>query len=674
MRSPPGGEERETPVPRKPLPTSQSMPSATTQRPASPTSNLPVSISSPRVQDAQSSAHPVSRKASRPTGSRSSVVEDADARIVRESLLLSRRHTQPITLESRYQGAEEEQPLFDGDEIMSSAQLASQYEERAALTPNIQNKVMTPAQFERYRQQRELTRHLSKASNSQKSDDSSDYEEDEDDEAEKSRETARQRQKQQAHLSVYRQQMMKVIGEQSPVSSNTAQPPRPAIDRASASTPNLTSRFSTLGISMENPDSGKTSDGGDDDEDVPLGILAAHGFPNRNRPPSTQLAPSSSNPNLRGSFVASPGSVSGDPAASRGSLPVFARNLPKDPYYGASLVNQPNRESLALGSGAPAFGGPPSSLHPGGLVGVIATEERARAMRRGSPNSQAAGIHRPYSAADMAHVGPQTVPSGPWGMPGMPSPQQGMTLGEQAQLQISQQMTEFMQVQMQMWQQMMQMQGMSPGQPGQPNHNFPPVGQPVNTASRPMSMGSSFHLPPIPPQVDQRTLSILDPGMSRWNVNRLASLFPDANGPPGSLPGGQGYTPSIAPSERSNVGMASRYRPISTMGPEPHMNRSSTFTSSSKPWNNENQRPPSFAPSPNQAADRKSTSLATVTVRPVSAHGHERAASKSNNGGASDDDEDEGWADMMKKREKKKSSWKMKKGASGLGDLLHMVH
>lgn len=225
-----------------------------------------------------------------------------------------------------------------------------------------------------------------------------------------------------------------------------------------------------------------------------------------------------------------------------------------------------------------------------------------------------------------------------------------------------------------MMQQMMQMQGMPPGQPGQPNNSFLPVGQTANAASRPMSMASSFQLPPIPPQVDQRTLSLLDPNMSRWNLNRPASTFPDANGPPNSLLGAQGYAPSIAPSERSNVGMASRYRPVSTIGLELPVNRSSTFTASSKPWNNENQRPPSFAPSPNQAADRKSTSVATVTVRPVNTHAQESAAGKSNTGGASDDEEGEGWAEMMKKREKKKSGWKLKKGTSGLGDLLHMVH
>lgn len=607
----------------------------------------------------------------------SSPVEDADAKIVRESLLLYRRNTQPTILESAQVDAEEETPLFGSDEIMSSARLATEYEERASSTPVSQNKVMTPAQFERYRQQQELTRKQSKASDSESSDAGSDYEEDED-EAEKNLEAARQRRKQEAHLSVYRQQMMKVTGEQAPSPLNPAQI-RPTVDRASSSTPNLTARMSTLGVLAENPVSGKSSDG-DDDEDVPLGILAAHGFPNKNRPP-TRLTTASSIPNLRASASASPGSVYGEATGVRNGLPAFARNLPKDPYFGASLVNPPKRESLAMGGGSPAYGGPPPSLPPGGLVGVIATEERARALRRGSPNPQANpshGIPRAYTMANMGQMGS----AGYWGMPGMPGmtpQQQGMSPGEQAQLQISQQMTEIMQAQVQMMQQMMQMQGIPTGSQNHSNNNFLSVTQPVSTNMRPMSMASanSFNLPSVPPQIDQRTLSILDPSMSRWNVNRPSSVFVDNGARPGAPHAAQGYAPSIAPSERSNIGLASRYRPVSTVGQE-HANpmaRSFTFSSSTlKPWNDENQRPSSVAITSPQASDRKSTSLATVTVRPVSGQGQGPTTRKTNGGAVSDDDEDEGWTEMMKKREKKKNSWKLKNSAPALGDLLHMVH
>jgi hypothetical protein len=600
------------------------------------------------------------------------VADNDDAEIVRQSILLSTRSPQPPASTSPHPNTNEETPLFESDEITSSAQLASQYEDHIASAPNTQNKVMTPAQFERYRQQREMTRRLSTTSKSDNSETGNDYEDDEEDEdeAEKTREAARQRRKQEAHLSVYRQQMMKVIGQQAPHQSSGSlsgsQTLRPISEHGSISTPNLLSRSSMLGLPTIPQEGGKSD--GEDDEDVPLAILAAHGFPNKNRPP-TRLNASSSNPNLRVSYSGSPGPSSTDNASDpRASLPVFARNLPRDPYFGAGIVNPSHRESLALGGGAPALGSSPSStsLPPGGLVGVIANEERARAMRRGSPNAQAqaAGISRPYSVANMAHMN----------APGLP---QVMTPGEQAQLQISQQMTEIMQVQLQMMQQMMQMQGVSPGQqPPQINPNFlSALGQPVNTAQRPLSMAPSFQLPANPPQVDQRTLSMLDPNLSRWNPNRPASIHPDAMGRPMTPQGGHGYAPSIAPSERSNIGMASRYRPVSMAGQEPQMPRSSTFTSSLKPWNNENSRPTSVSPSHLQPGDRKSTSLATVTVRPVGGTGRDSISGKQNvKNAVPDEDEDEAWADLMKKREKKKSSWKLKKESSALGDLLHMVH
>jgi hypothetical protein len=589
------------------------------------------------------------------SGPSTAFIDDADAAIVRQSLLLSSSKPNPLAVSNpRHESVDEDTPLFNNDDITSNARLASQYEQEVSSRPSVQNKVMTPAQFERYRQQRELTRKYSNASKSDSSGEN-DYDEDED-EAEKSREAAKQRRKQEAHLSVYRQQMMKVIGEQAPA-VNSLQPPslsRLTVDQTSVSTPNLSSRMSTLGLPVVGRQDGSKSSDGEDDDDVPLGILAAHGFPNKLRPP-TRLSVSTSNPNLRGSVA--PGSVSGESGRVRDSLPVFARNLPSDPYYGAGLINGPPREGLAMGGGNPAYGpGSSGSLHPGGLVGVIASEERARAMRRGSPNAQTAGIPRPYSMANMGQMGGGAPP----GMSQQPSP------GELAQMQINQQMTEMMQVQVQMMQQMMQMQG----QQGQINPGLmPPPGQFLNPGGRPMSTASSYN---NMAGQDQRTLSLLDPAtMSRWNLNRPASVHPDATGRPGTPHDVHVYAPSIAPSERSNVGMASRYRPVSTIGQDPHMARSSTFTSTLKPWNNENQRSGSMTPpASSQASNRKSTSMATVTVRAVGAQGRHSPAARAGD----DEDEDEGWADMKKKREKKKSSWKMKKETSALGDLFHMVH
>ena len=612
--------------------------------------------------------------------------EDADAKLLRENLL-NKATTKPRTIPEQLSPlpVDETTALFDSDDISSHVRLATQYEEQLMNRPP-QNKVMTPAQFERYRQQKELTRKQSNASKSGSSDASGDY--DENDEDERSKEAAQHRRKQEAHLSVYRQQMMKVTGEQPLAPSSSAQL-RSSVSKTSSSV--LANRISTLDVSVDKSGSGKSSDG-DEDEDVPLGILAAHGFPHKNRPPA-RLAASSSNPNLQASYRASV-SVAGDAPTNRGSLPVFARNLPKDPYFGAGIVSPSNRESLALGGGAPppppppgglvgvsnrdslavgggtpALGGP--SLPPGGLVGVIATEERARAMRRGSPNAQGAfdlpgsapppnGIPRPYTMVNMGQLG------GP-GQWGAMAPQQAISPGEQAQIQVSQQMTQMMQLQMQWMQQMMQMQGNGP--PALTNQNFlSPMMANANTRPLSMASGEALNNPPNVRQLDQRTLGILDP---RW-AERPTSMFPDGGLRPGT-PHAQGYAPSIAPSERSNIGMASRYRPVSTVPQDFRPERASTFTASTVThWNNVN-RQSTIDLSTKPSAERKLASVATVTVRPVGAPEQTAPLSKKDASGLSDDDDDEAWAMMAKQRNQKKNVWKTKSEVPALGDLLHMI-
>ncbi|OQE94313.1 hypothetical protein PENNAL_c0004G05121 [Penicillium nalgiovense] len=614
--------------------------------------------------------------------------DDEDAKMVRQSILWSKESTSPWAEGSssggtplidkgkapNYSGQANPEPddMFQyrgspapadrlDPSIADHARLAVQYADTLPKSTSPGNKVMTPSQFEHYRQQQELRRSNSDAT---KSDEESDHEEfdDEEDEVEKQRETERQRRKQEAHLSVYRQQMTKITGQQAPVQSL-----RPVMSGASNSTPNLhPSRLSVLG---ERSTSGKSSEE-EDDDDVPLGILAAHGFPSQNRPP-TRLNNVSSNPNLRASmqppYISSSSSVSGaDPNASRGGLPPFARNLPRDPYFGAGLVNNSNRESLALGGGSVYGGSSSPAPHSGGLVGVIANEERARAMRRGSPNTQAmhemGGVPRPYSM----------MPPPP------PPPQQNVTAGEQASVQLSQQMATMMQMQMQWMQQMMQMQGgqgqsMMQGTPMPPmmmpggGMAMPPMGPPSiagppsmagNPNLRPMSMPASsvLNVPPsLPPHIDQRTMSMLDPNISRGT----GSPMPNFSG--NSFRPSTGYAPSIAPSERSTAGMAPRYRPVSVMQPESNY---AVASSTNKPFGDENHNPMAQSHIPK-------SHLATVTVRPVS-----RSTGTENRKPGSDDeeDDDEAWADMMKKRDKKKSSWKMKRGTSSFGDLLSAVH
>ncbi|ROW11372.1 hypothetical protein VMCG_01060 [Cytospora schulzeri] len=383
------------------------------------------------------------------------------------------------------------------------------------------HKVMTTSEFEKYRKHKEVENRRAE-----------------------SKQVAKQRKKQEAHMSVYRQQMMKVTG-----ASQDVPPQRPSM-QISFSTPNLSV-----------PESSKrhSSDLSEDDEEVPLAILAAHGFPGKNRPP-TRLTNMMSNPNLRQAAQPSyqrPGSAIGQNVG--GSLPPFARGLPQDPY---GLVNAPTRESFALGGGVPA--GHPSPLPPGGLVGVIASEERSRAMRRGSPQ--------------VAHMDFQQ------GMGGM-----GMPMGMEA----------------------------DPG-----------------------ARSNSFLQPPsLDPRGDMhgRTMSMVQPSSASW-------LQPPQPGYAGSIRAqGNGYASSIAPSERSNVGLPGRYRPVSHVpmasGTTPDHNRTSTMTGAQRPYSEaQTLRPVDRSPG-------KKSSMTSSSARNVEP----------------DDDDEEGWAAMKAKRDQRKSAWRMRK-------------
>ncbi|KIW77185.1 hypothetical protein Z517_09631 [Fonsecaea pedrosoi CBS 271.37] len=531
--------------------------------------------------------------------------------------------------------------------IAADAQLADMYQETKSVPVKsvAMNKVMTPAQWERYKEQKEMDRRLGALSDDSASE-ASDNAEDDDDEIERSRQATKQRRKQEAHLAVYRQQMMKVTGEAPPTRSMSSLGMLRAGDNNSATDLNRLSR-----MTLDSKQSGKSSgEEEDEDEDVPLGILAAHGFPNRNRPP-TRLANSPSNSNLRSvsQNQGAPSVVSQAPKG--GNLPVFARQLPPDPYYGASLVNPSNREALALHPQAPPQGAGPATahpIHPAGLVGVIAGEERARAARRGSPNPAGnydlppmggppPGMVRSQTTGALSSMAypPMGAPAMP-GMPGMPGMMPGMppmlTPGDQAQIQMSQQMTQMMQMQMQ-W--MQQMSNMMVGP------NLPPPGVPNPAFARPQSLAMQNG---TPPQLNQRTMSTLNPSMAPWNTKppMLPSINVNGN-----------YAPSIAPSERSNIGLAPRYRPVST-APEPEVmsthHRASTFTSSTvRPWSSMDpgQRPSTHAAKPSVNTLGRRSPLANQD----------------------DEDDEQGWAEMKMKKDKKQKTWALRKGQNTLSEL-----
>ena len=487
----------------------------------------------------------------------------------------------------------QEEGLFDS-QLAASANLAERFQEKPLSPPSTyspRNKVMTPAQFERYKQDQDRLRSVGGKPKDESDDEDEEHYDDDVDEAEKAKQLAKQRRKQEAHMAVYRQQMMKVTGE-----AASAGPSRPAMF-ASQSAPN----FENLG---------KAEDGEEEDEEVPLAILQAHGFPNKNKPP---MRSSGSHPNLRTQSVA---------GGANGSLPVFARNLPQDPYFGAGIVNPSQRESLAFGGGAGSVSGtsPSRGLPAGGLVGVIATEERSRAMRRGSPNSQ--GEFGPTLSPSNSFNG-MGMPPNPAMMNGMGMGPMGMnpmmmTPGDQAQLQMSQQMQQFMQMQMQF------MQMMTSGQ-GSPQQNERLSQQSFGQV--PLSGSPSLR----PASSHQRPMTMLTPNSASW-VPQGSSHSPSIRH------SGGGYAPSIAPSERSNVGLPGRYRAVSQVPAQDVKSRTSTMSGALQGWENKN---------------------ASSTIKPVKSSGN-----------ISDEDDEEGWEEMVKKREKKKSLWRTKKDNNGFRDLL----
>lgn len=535
--------------------------------------------------------------------------------------------------------------LFDNIPLNSERLDTPRQPQRKAPEVPAQNKVMTPSEFEKYRRDKEVESRRAAVDKirdtgvDDEDEDEDNYEDDED-EAEKSRQLAKQRKKQEAHMSVYRQQMMKVTGDSEP---------RPPM-MTSLSTPNLTVPDFSRNTSSSTSDA-------EDDEEVPLAILAAHGFPNKNRPP-TRLNNMMSNPNLRQAAQPSyqrPSSAAGHIPPGGGALPPFARGLPTDPY---GLVNPTVRESFALGGGMPAGHNPPMSqagpaTNHGGLVGVIASEERARSLRRGSPQvHQSDGFQGPQAMGPGGFDPMQGIPHQMMYPQAMQASMQQMQMqnaispGEQAQIHLSQQMSQFMQMQMQFMQMMAGNNSTGADPPRSAghmsSHSFGQFGELNGMAGMGMNPGAraSFLEPPVmDTRGDGRTMSLVQPNSTSW----LQPPSGPGAGYAGSIRG-QGYAPSIAPSERSNIGLPGRYRPVSHMPP-----------------------PASTTP------DQTRKPFKSIASSPLGGSKTPRAGDKSPNKMVSskddaDDDDDEGWAAMKAKRDQKKSSWRIRKTIAP-GDL-----
>lgn len=522
-------------------------------------------------------------------------------------------------------------------------------------------KKMTKAQFQALQKRSE-----SSTEHSEEEEEASSDEYDDEDDVERAKKLAAQRRQQEATMSVYRQQMKKVTGGGPTDLPSSGASARPSNDRSASSA----SGFYFGGISGTPPAETVKGNQTGDDDDVPLGILQAHGFPSANRPPTIN---ESEMHHRRASMAAS---VMGG-GANGGNLPAFARNLPADPYFGAGLVNQSKRESLAMNGTGSVYGmpaGPQMNInmsqqpmgHPGGLVGVIAGEEKARAARRGSPNTSAGNFstvgNMPMNmpppqmgrAMSMGNMAPPSVYT-LTGIPPMPiMPQMGqmpMTTGMDPAMQ------QFMQMQMQMMQNMINMQQVQLGQQGQPHMQQPPQqGNDYLTVNRPMSMASQ-HSYQGAPSAQGRSMTMMNPPQE-WNTTHL----PGQSRPVSAMPPmgsyapsmnaagpGTGYASSIAPSERTNVGMPSRYRPVTQYGDPSGRTQSMTSSHTLQAFTNQQS-----APIPGTPFNGTQVQIPKSTIRVVDKpKGSPRIGSSRT---PVDDDDDEGWAELKQKREVKKKS------------------
>jgi len=453
-------------------------------------------------------------------------------------------------------GEEDDQLFGDTDSIKDDALLALNLSESRDMSKDDEpKKVYTVAQFQI------LKRH--EMSNNKPDEDvnGDDYDDDEDDEVTQAQKRRLQEHKDAQH-KIWRQRMSKAIGDQS-----TNVPGRPSFHAGYHSSPNL---FSKQSPKVPGSDAGGSSS---DDEDIPLGVLQAHGFPSKNRPPDARHSANSfvgvTRPGSAVGSIPRPGSPGGSRSVAggpRGTLPPFARKLPQDPYFGASdLVTPANRESLGFASQRPASvytptGAAPAPNMPNGLVGVIAEEERQRSMRRGSPNQP--GLRQSTYMPPMPPQMGMPIP----GMPMNPAMMMMQMPGGGPEQQVfNQQMVQLLQQQTMMIQHLMSQNG---GQGMQQTPSF--VGVPATPQARPMSMAAGSLRPPnartmsmvnIAPPMQPRTMSMIN-----LQPNMGPNFSMDTVMPSGASTRGLGlqpnYAPSVAPSERSNVGQPSRYKPV----------------------------------------------------------------------------------------------------------------
>jgi hypothetical protein len=336
-----------------------------------------------------------------------------------------------------------------------------------------------------------------------------------------------------------------------------------------------------------------------EDEDIPLGILAQHGFPSQTR----NRFPSQPTNNIPSYFPDRPSSAG--PATNRAShanLPAFARNLPADPhtsFIGGGLVQHANRESLgfnnfprgpasvagdAMGGGMGMAGPPPLMYQDAGMSQPSLVDQiQMRDMTKkkymgGGSNKKPPPQEGPFTGLlgsqmnnngqvqnqpRMSMMNPMMGMGGQMPMMGMGMGQMGYGMPQQndyMQMQQFQQMQQMYAMQ-QMQFQMQQMQQQQPQDPRMSMAQDPRMSMAQdprmsmafggnNMGGGSMMGGGSFLNVPGMQNTQNRPMSYMSMGANQQRP------YSSAMGP------GAGYTPSIAPSERSNVGLSARYRPV----------------------------------------------------------------------------------------------------------------
>lgn len=241
------------------------------------------------------------------------------------------------------------------------------------------------------------------------------------------------------------------------------------------------------------------------------------------------------------------------------------------------------------------------------------------------------------------------------GGPMMINPMMGMPTAPQmmqpAPGQTPQDQMDFMRMQMQMH--MMQMQMMNGGlapAPLAPGSAMNGQRTSTMTGTRPPNL----QVPGIPgrPMTSAgRTMSLLDPNAAPWrNSNGL----------------GGGYTPSIAPSERSNIGLPGRYRPVSTAQNE---NNGSVSGKTPSVFGLLTGGDPSRWSNGNASTTVKGAESVAPTFRAVNSMGLKKMEMGKGDE-EREEDEEAAWKALKVKREAKRGKWREKKADEEIRGML----